>query len=33
LVAELSKAYQDYADRANVSPVGTWRGKPREKKN
>ena len=33
LVAELSKAYQNYADRANVSPVGTWRGKPREKKN
>ena len=33
IVKELSKAYQDYADRANVSPIGTWRGKPRVKKN
>ncbi|MFL2478118.1 MAG: hypothetical protein ACJ0K4_01055 [Verrucomicrobiales bacterium] len=33
IVKELSKAYQEYADRANVSPVGTWRGKPRVKKN
>jgi len=32
IVKELSKAYQEYADRANVSPVGTWRGKPRVKK-
>jgi arylsulfatase len=32
IVAELSKAYEEYADRANVSPVGTWRGKPRVKK-
>ena len=33
IVKELSKTYQDYADRANVSPIGTWRGKPRVKKN
>lgn len=33
IVKELSKAYQEYADRANVSPIGTWRGKPRVKKN
>jgi len=32
IVKELSKAYQEYADRANVSPIGTWRGKPRVKK-
>ncbi len=33
IVKELSKAYQEYADRADVSPIGTWRGKPRVKKN
>ena len=33
LVKQLSEAFQAYADRANVSPVGTWRGKPRVKKN
>ena len=32
LVTQLSGEFQAYADRANVSPVGTWRGKPRVKK-
>ena len=32
LVKQLSNEFQAYADRANVSPVGTWRGKPRGKK-
>ena len=33
LVKELAAAFDAYADRANVSPVGTWRGKPKAKKN
>lgn len=30
LVKQLAAQWTAYADRANVSPVGTWRGKPRK---
>ena len=32
LVEKLAAEFQNYADRANVSPVGMWKGKPKGKK-